>query len=98
MIGCYGFVMSPGTPTELSLRCCMLLNPQISFIPDVTISHASKKFGDDMTNKVFYFSRDSKRTEREEKVKSPDSAELHARLRKFVEKVVGGRGWSYACP
>ena len=52
VIGCYGFVMSPGTPTELSLRFCLLLSPQISFIPDVMISYASKKFGDDMINKV----------------------------------------------
>ena len=51
VIGCYGFVMSPGTPTELSLRCYMLVSPQISFIPDVTISYASKKFGDYMIKK-----------------------------------------------
>ena len=91
VIGCYGFVMSPDTPTELSLRCCMLLSPKISFIPDVTISYASKKFRDDIINKVFNFSRDFKGTERGEKVKSPDNAELHARMRKFVEKVVVGR-------
>ena len=68
----------------------MLLSPQISFIPYVTISYASKKFGDDMINKVLQLSRDFKRTELEEIVKSTDSAEHHARLRKFVEKVVGG--------
>ena len=83
VIGCYGFVISTG--------CCMLMSPHISFIPDVTISYASKKFRDDMINKVMQLSRDFKRTEREEKVKSPDSAELHARMRKFVEKVVVGR-------
>ena len=48
----YGFEISPVSPTELSLRCCMLVDPQISFIPDAMINYASKKFGDDMINKL----------------------------------------------
>jgi hypothetical protein len=30
----------------------MLVDPQISFIPDAMINYASKKFGDDMINKL----------------------------------------------
>ena len=48
----YAFEISPVSPSELSLRVCMLVDPQIPLIPDSMINFASKKFGDDMINKM----------------------------------------------
>ena len=42
------FAMSIASPTELSLRCCMLVKPLVLFNTDVMINFASKKFRDDM--------------------------------------------------
>ncbi len=38
----YGFEISPVSPNEVSLRCCMLVDPQIPIIPDSLINYASK--------------------------------------------------------
>lgn len=52
----YGFEVSPVSPTEVSLRCCMLVDPQIPLIPDSLINYGSKQFGEDMLKKMLQFS------------------------------------------
>ena len=48
MILFYRFAMRIASPTELSLRCYMRVQPQMSFNTDVVINFASKNFRDDM--------------------------------------------------
>ena len=62
MIKFYHFVMSTASSTELSLRCCMRVKPQMSFNTDVMINFASKKFRDDMIKKLFKFIQDINNT------------------------------------
>ena len=94
----YGFEISPVSPNELSLRVCMLVDPQIPLIPDAMINYASKKFGDDMINKLLVFSQDFKGTEFEEKLKSSENAEFYAWLKLYVSKFCEDRGWQYDFP
>jgi len=94
----YGFEISPVSSTELSLRVCMLVDPQIPLIPDSLINFASKKFGIDMINKLLHFSTNFKGTEFEEKLKSTENAEFYAYLKKAVSKFCEDRGWTYDFP
>ena len=94
----YGFEISPVSPTELSLRVCMLVDPKIPLIPDSMINFASKKFGDDMINKLLVFSQDLSGTEFEDKLKSSENAEFYAWLKNYVSKFAEDRGWQYDLP
>jgi len=76
----------------------MLVDPHIPLIPDSMINFASKKFGDDMINKLIQFSQDFKGTEFEEKLKSSENAEFYAWLRKYVSQFFEDRGWTYEFP
>ena len=76
----------------------MLVDPQIPLIPDSMINFASKKFGDDMINKLLVFSQDFKGTEFEQRMKSSENAEFYAWLRKYVSKFCDDRGWAYDFP
>ena len=60
--------MSIASPTELSLRCCMRVKPQMSFNTDVMINFASKKFRDDMMKQCLKFTLDIKYTVYEVKI------------------------------
>ena len=74
------FVMSILSPTELSLRCCMRVKPQMSFNTDVMINFASKKFRDDMIKKCIKLIQDIKNTEYKDKLKSAENFEMHAEV------------------
>ena len=62
------FAMSIASPTELSLRCCMRMKPQMSFNTDVMINFASKKFRDVMMKQCLIFAQDIKTTAYEVKI------------------------------
>lgn len=94
----YGFEISPVSPTELSLRVCMLVDPQIPIIPDSMINYASKQFGEDMINKLLTFSQDFTGTEFEKKLKSSDNADFYSWLKKSMVEFSKAKGWSYDFP
>ena len=54
--------MRIASPTELSLRCCMRVKPQMSFNTDVMINFASKKFRHDMMKQYMKFTQEIKNT------------------------------------
>ena len=92
------FVMSIASPTELSLRCCMQVKPQMSFNTDVMINFASKKFREEMIKKCFKFIQDVKNTEYEDKMKSAENFEMYAGVfddRRFSNKFFDFRSFSY---
>ena len=68
MIIFYRCAMRIASPTELSLRCCMRVKPQMSFNTDVMINFASKKFRDDMMKTCLKFTQDIKNTMYEVKI------------------------------
>ena len=74
------FALSIASPTELSLRCCMRVKPQISFNTDVMINFASKKFRDDMMKQCLKLTQDVRNTAHEDKVRCAESIGRHARV------------------
>ena len=80
MIIFYRFAISIASPTELSLRCCMRVKPQMSFNTDVMNNFASKKFRDDMIKKCLKFTQDIKNTDYKDKVKSAENIEMYAEV------------------
>ena len=62
------FAMSIAGPTELSLRCCMRVKPQMSFNTDVMINFASMKFRDDIMKHCMKLTQDIKYTVYEVKI------------------------------
>ena len=97
MIKFYRFVMKIASPTELSLRCCTRVKPQMSFNTDVMINFASKKFRDDMIKKCFKFIQDIKNTAYEEKLKSAENFETCAENyddRRFSNEFLDFRSFS----
>lgn len=94
----YGFEISPVSATEVSLRCCMLVDPQIPLIPDSLIDYGSKKFGEDMLNKMLQFSQNIKGTQYEERLKSTENADFYKWLKFYVVKYFEKKGWQYDFP
>ena len=93
------FVLSMVSPTELSLRCCMRVKPQISFNTDVMINFSQNKFRDDMIKKCFKFIQDIKNTACEEKLKSAENFEMYAEVfddRRFSNELLDFRSLSYS--
>ena len=80
MIKFYRFVMKIASLTELSLRCCMRVKPQMSFNTDVMINFASKKFRDDMIKICIKFIQDIKNTAYKDKLKSAENFEMNAEV------------------
>ena len=72
--------MSIAGPTELSLRCCMRVKPQMSFNTDVMINFASKKFRDDMMKQCLKLTQDVSNTAFEDKLRCAESIGMHTRL------------------
>ena len=72
--------MSIASPTELSLRCCMRVKPQMSLNTDVMINFASKKFRDDMMKRCLKLTQDVKKTAYEDKLRCAESIGMQARL------------------
>ena len=62
------FAMSIASPTEVSLRCCMRVKPQMSFNTDVVINSAPKKFRYDMIKQCLKFTQEIKNTAYEDKI------------------------------
>jgi hypothetical protein len=93
----YGFVMSIASPTELSLRCCMRVKPQMSFNTDVMINFASKKLRDDIIIKCFKFIQDIKNTAYEDKLKRAENFEMCSEVfddRRFSNELLDFRSFS----
>ena len=94
----YGFEICPVSSTEVALRCCMLVDPQIAVIPDWLINYASKQFGEDMINKMLQFSQNFKGTQYEEKLKASENAEFYNWIKKYIIEYCDKKGWSYEFP
>ena len=73
--------MNIASPTELSLRCCMRVKPQMSLNTDVMINFASKKFIDDMMKHWLKLTQDTKNTAYEDKLRCAESIGMHARVK-----------------
>ena len=91
--------MNIASPTELSLRCCMRVKPQISFITDVMINFASKMFRDEIIKRCLKFIQDIKNTEYKEKLKSAENVEMNAEVfddRRFSNELLDFRSFTYS--
>ena len=86
------------SPTEVSLRCCMLVDPQIPIIPDSLINYASKQFAEDMIHKMLNFSKELKGTQYEERLKASENAEFYKWLKYYIELYCQQRNWPYSFP
>ena len=80
MIIFYRCAMRIASPTELSLKCCMRVKPQMSFNTDVMINFAFKKFRDDMMKKCLKLIQDVRNTAYEDKLRCTESIGLQTRL------------------
>ena len=74
------FAMSIASPTELSLRCCMRVKPQMSFNSDVVINFASKKFRDDMMKQRLKLAQDVRNTAYDDKLRCAESIGMDPRV------------------
>ena len=74
------FAIRIASPTELSLRRCMRVKPQMSSNTDVMINFASKKFRDDMMKQRLKLTQDVRNTVYDDKLRCAESICMHTRV------------------
>ena len=94
----YGFEISPISATEISLRCVMLIDPQLDSIPESLINWGTKQFAEFMINKMLKFSKNFKGTKYEERLKNTENADFYHWIKKYIVEYCEEKGWPIDLP